>query len=65
MPFITSLTEHHAEVVSDTLKSEPCCLGVDEAGRGPVLGPMVYGIAYCPVARNKELKSMGMDGTLI
>ncbi|KAJ9475809.1 Ribonuclease H2 subunit A [Pseudozyma hubeiensis] len=37
----------------------PCVLGVDEAGRGPVLGPLVYGIAYCPVSYSDELKSIG------
>ena len=42
---------------------EPCMLGIDEAGRGPVLGPMVYGIAFCPVSKLKELKDVGFAGT--
>lgn len=39
--------------------NEPCVLGVDEAGRGPVLGPMVYGISYCLKSYENELKSYG------
>ncbi|WFD31134.1 ribonuclease H [Malassezia sp. CBS 17886] len=37
----------------------PCVLGVDEAGRGPVLGPLVYGVAYCPEESMDTLGAVG------
>uniref|UniRef100_A0A336N4G5 Ribonuclease n=1 Tax=Culicoides sonorensis TaxID=179676 RepID=A0A336N4G5_CULSO len=45
--------------IPDICKTEPCILGVDEAGRGPVLGPMVYGIAFCPKSKDEVLKDLG------
>ncbi|GAA0168077.1 endoribonuclease [Lithospermum erythrorhizon] len=38
--------------------AEPCIMGIDEAGRGPVLGPMVYGCLYCARSYQETLSTL-------
>ncbi|XP_005092202.1 ribonuclease H2 subunit A isoform X2 [Aplysia californica] len=45
--------------ICERLTTEPCWLGIDEAGRGPVLGPLVYGICFSPVVEKQKFGEMG------
>ena len=59
------LTASYEWISPKPTASGPYAVGVDEAGRGPALGPLVYGMAFCPVAFvDGSLAEMGFDGLL-
>jgi hypothetical protein len=61
---LTPLKESYTYHSTKPTAAGPYILGVDEAGRGPVLGPLVYGVAYCPAAYQETLEGLGFNGTL-
>ncbi|KAK5108923.1 hypothetical protein LTR62_007725 [Meristemomyces frigidus] len=58
LPILTGESYTHHSAIPQTLVDDPateCVLGVDEAGRGPVLGPMVYALYYLPTTFHHSL----------
>lgn len=55
-PCPAAITPHATpSTANNAAESTPCVLGVDEAGRGPVLGPMVYSAFYLPIDLHHSL----------
>jgi ribonuclease H2 subunit A len=47
--------------IPEACKGVDIVIGVDEAGRGPVLGSLVYAAAFWPVSESSEIEKMGFD----
>ena len=50
-----------SDVPVSTLGGVDVVLGIDEAGRGSVLGPMTYSAAYWAVSNAEEMEAKGFD----
>lgn len=53
------------ENIPERVLGRPCIIGIDEAGRGPVIGPLVYAIFVCPIDDEQLLKDLQAGGTLL
>lgn len=47
--------------IPECLAGQPIVVGVDEAGRGPVLGPLVYSVAFWPQSEDEEISRLAFN----
>lgn len=47
--------------IPESCKGVDIVIGIDEAGRGPVLGPLVYAAAFWPLSEDAEIQKMGFN----
>jgi ribonuclease H2 subunit A len=47
--------------IPDSCKGVDIIVGIDEAGRGPVLGPLVYAAAFWPASEDAKIQLMGFN----
>jgi ribonuclease H2 subunit A len=47
--------------IPDACRGKEIVIGIDEAGRGPVLGSLIYCAAFWPADQNEEICKLGFD----
>jgi ribonuclease H2 subunit A len=47
--------------IPDTCRNVEIVIGIDEAGRGPVLGSLIYTAAFWPLSESEAICKLGFD----
>ena len=55
------LLKYQDKYTPEYIKSVEYELGIDEAGRGPVFGSMIYSALWWPVELKEELSTLGFN----